>query len=673
MDFSTIIVIVCVVLAVVLLVVYALYGRSEANFTLDIGGSSPRASGGSDNSNDKNFSSSITGFTVLSGSVFAVLLAKLFSMQVVNSDDWSSQAESNRTTTVYTAAPRGRILDRNGNELVINRSSLTVVAEAEAVDDEIEMQLLANLIGMPYQAVRRNIQDTTGGAQSARSVAVDVSRRVVAFIGEHETVFPDVDVEQRSQRSYPYDTLASHVVGYTGTVTSDQLSAETEDGDVEYRSGDIVGQAGIESEYESVLAGVRGEQTVYVDADGNVLDYSTTIEPQSGSDVVLTLDIDIQQAAETSLEETIAQNKSEGCPATGGAVICMDCTSGEILAMASYPTYSPSLFTGGISTADYTALTDESANYPLMNRAIAGQYPSGSVIKPLTTFAALDYGIATAESSWYCTGWWTGFGEDYGKACWTSSGHGTVNLIRGITYSCDIVYYEIGKGFYYDDDNPEGMQEKFREFGLGSKAGLDLPSEAAGRVPDAEWKWEYWSDYDDDARTWQGGDNCNIAIGQGDMLVTLLQMVDAYCGIANRGPIYRPHLMKGVRSRAGEGTVIDYDCEVIYETEEPDDYRDLVASGMYGVTYEESSSQASHWTNLSVTVHSKTGTAQQSKDYPVGWFIAYAPADDPKYVVGSFIDEVNYGSTSAMYVVRDVLGQIYGEPDDSEATSTSGE
>ena len=678
MDLSVVIVIVCAVLAVALIVVFIVFGRSEAAFTFDIGGAAPRASGGSDSSSDKTLSSRLVGLSVAVGAIFAALFARLWSMQLVSADEYAERAESNRTSTVYTQAPRGRILDRNGKEIVTNRASLTVSAQSDVVDDEVEVQLLANLIGMPAQAVRRKLQDTSAGYQSLRTVSVDVSRRVVAYIGEHPDVFPGVTIEERTQRSYPLGSLAAHVVGYTGTVTAEQLesSASGDGTQIDYRSGDVVGQTGIELQYESVLQGVRGEQLVYVNAHGDVVGLSTTIEPQRGSDLVLTIDADIQAAAEASLKRIVDGLASEEKPASGSA-IAIDCTNGEVLAMASYPTFSPSVFVGGISASDWEDLQAESANYPMLNRAIAGQYPPGSVIKPLTAFAALDNGIATPSSSWVCTGWWTWSGnqsDTAGMKCWQESGHGGINLADGITFSCDVVFYEIGKGFYYSNDNPEGMQQTFREYGLGQKTGVDLPGEEAGRVPDAAWKWEYFKSlgYSDEDATWQGGENCNIAIGQGDMLVTSLQMAAAYCSIATGGPMWRPHLMRGVRARIGDGLVSEYRCETLRDIEENETYRQLVDSGLEGVTYRESASQASHWTNLDVTVLSKTGTAeQQSSEGNVGWFCSFAPAEDPKYVVCANVDSADWGATTAMYVVRDIYGQIYGQPETSTAASES--
>ncbi len=670
MDLSMVILIVCVLLAAALIVLFFVFGRSEAAYTFDIGGGAPRASGGRDESAETTFSSRLMGFGVVIAAAFTALLARLWSMQLVSSDDYTEQAESNRTRTVTTAAPRGRILDRNGNEIVTNRSSLTVVAESDVSDDEIEMQILANLIGMPRQAVYRKIIDSSEGAQSLRTVSTDVSRRVVAYIGEHPAVFEGVSVQQRSQRSYPQGSIAAHVVGYTGTVTSEQLeSSDSDESAVQYKSGDIVGQAGVESMYESVLQGIRGEQTVYVNSSGKVLDTSTTIDPQSGSDVVLTIDLDIQKVAEESLAEVIADAKKRGKDPVGGSVVCLDCTNGEVLAMASAPTFSPSIFVGGIATSDWDALTSESSNYPLLNRAISGQYPSASTIKPMTSFAALDYGVATPQSGYNCTGWWTGFGEAYGMHCYDYSGHGYIDLAGGITMSCDTVFYEIGKGFYNSSDQ-EGMQETYRKYGLGSKTGIDLPSESEGRVPDAEWKWNYFSYLPDADRQWQPGDYCNLAIGQGDLLVTCLQIAQAYSSIANRGPIYKPHVLKCVKSNLGSGSVVDYNVSQVADISESDDNRAVIEQGLHGVIYDESESQAAHWNNLTVSVSGKTGTGEQSSTgRNICWMAAYAPADDPKYVVCANVDGGDWGSTTAMYVVRDVFGQIYGQPDDVETTN----
>ncbi|MBE6479287.1 MAG: penicillin-binding protein 2 [Olsenella sp.] len=645
---------------------YLILSSQGGTFKLDIGGQTPRASGGDDNSPEKGFKHRLQGLSVVTGGVLGVILARLWGMQLLSSDDYAELAESNRTRTVTTRAARGRIIDRNGIELVSNRPSLAVVANKDILDDDVKVRLLANMLGMPYVAVRRKIQSETEGAQNLRTVAADVNLRQVAYIGEHPDVFEGASVEERTQRIYPNGDLAAHVLGYTGNPTQEQLDAAAEGdlGSISYEAGDTVGQSGVEYQYESVLQGIRGEQVVYVDANGRVVEQSTSVAPTSGSDVVLTIDAKIQRGAEAGLAHAIQASRDKGnASCKAGAVVVLDATDGGVLALASAPTFSPSAFIGGISADDWAQISSEKADWPMVNRAVSGQYMSASTIKPLSTFAALDYGIATKDSHYVCEGFWTGFGREYGKYCWNHDGHGGLSLRDGITYSCDVVFYEIAKGFFLSDDNKEGLQETFRRWGLGKSCQIDLPSEAVGRVPDAEWKWNYFSDYSEADRTWQGGDTTNIAIGQGDLLVTPIQMACVYMGIANRGTIWKPHVLKSIQSHAG-GSVIEYKPEVLNAPEESKENFDLVIDGLKGVIYEESESMTQHFLNLSHDVAGKTGSGEIGNDPATGWFVAFSPIESPKYVVAAVIEKGGFGATSAMYAVRDTLGSIYDEPDD---------
>ena len=675
MNFVVILIVLLTVLICALMAAFLLKVKSSRRFTLDIGGGTPRASGGSENSPSSHFKSRINATGIFAGTVIGALFMRLWNMQVISSSSYTEQAEKNRTRSISTHAARGRILDRNGAVLVGNRPSLVVLAEQSVLEDEAELHILAALIGIPKAVLRLKIEDSSQGLQRGRVIAVDVSRRVVSFINAHPSLFDGVSIEARSQRSYPLGSLAGQVLGYTGVITSEQLKASQDnqdEGKITYEPGDVVGQSGIEASYENVLQGIKGEQVVFVDADGNIVNHSSSVEAQSGSDVVLTLDADIQKAAEDSLSSTIKRLQEHGKPdCFGGCAIAMDVTNGEIIAMASAPSFSPNVFVGGISSDDWDMLSSKSSHNPLLNRGIGGQYPSASTIKPLSALAALNEGIATPQSSYMCTGYWTGFGAAFGQYCWLHTGHGPMTLQTGITHSCDVVFYEVGKGFFYSS-NKDGLQQMFKKWGLGLKSQIDLPGELQGRIPDEAWKREYFASYPDDAKAWQGGDNTNLAIGQGDLLVTPLQMLCVYAGIANRGSIPQPHLMKSIKSTSNSGSIIDYKCSTRISVDEKDEYMDLIQRGLYGVIYEESQAQASHFTNMKEKVAGKTGTAETSHETPTGWFIAYAPYDKPRYVVASVLENSGFGSDGAMYVVRDILGALYHEPDTSTMVDTTG-
>lgn len=645
----------------------------NGRFTFDTKtGTAPRASEGEGSLSGTQYKGRFRILTVGISAAFAGLLAKLWSMQMVSSDYYETQAQKNQTRTVTTPADRGRILDRNGTALVSNRDSLAVVGYKDLEDNSVLVHHLANVLGMPYVAVLRNIQDNTEGAQSLHTIATDVRRSTVAYIQEHSSVFDGVQIAERTERKYHYGETACHLLGYTGTVTQEQLEAQ-EDGSgngISYQSGDIVGQAGVEYMYESLLQGIRGEQTVTVDANGNVTGQAEAVPAKPGSDIRLTIDLSIQQACEEGLNVGMeAALKSGYGNAKCGACVCMDVTNGEILGMASKPTYDPSVFIGGISNDKWNEFNDDKGDHALVNRAINGQYMSASTIKPLGALAALEYGIMGKNDAVNCSGWWTGLGEGNGKWCWLETGHGSQTLQQGITNSCDVVFYEIGKGFFYSQDDPDGLQEMYRRYGLGAKTGIDLPSEAEGRVPDAEWKESYFKDWSSDERTWNAGDMTNIAIGQGDILVTPLQMATAYMGIANSGVEWTPHVFLSAVSRDGVGDSYLYNDSGTKERlkakvhEESD--IELVKNGLVGVIYEEAESTASHWNNMTVKVAGKTGTGEKTGEDLYGWFCCYAPADEPKYVVSCLIEEGGFGADSAMYAARYVLGAIYNEPDTS--------
>ncbi|AEB06969.1 peptidoglycan glycosyltransferase [Coriobacterium glomerans PW2] len=652
----------------------------SGRFTFDThGGTRPRAAEGEGSTPAVTFKGRFTLLSAGLGAMFCALAAKLWSMQMVSSDYYERKAKSNQTRTVTTPAPRGRILDRNGVPLVSNRASLTVAAYRDLAEDAVVVRHLANVLGMPYVAALRKIQNNSEGAQSRHTIAVDVRRSTIAYIQEHAGEFPGVLIDERTERIYPQGQTAAHVLGYTGTISQEQLKASKDDSasdKISYQSGDIVGQAGVEIQYEGLLQGVRGEQTVTVDAAGNITGQSGSVPAKPGSDIKLTLDLKIQQACEKALANAIELAKRSGQRHAGnGACLCLDCTNGEILGLASEPRFDPSVFIGGISPDVWDELSSKESGTPLLNRAVGGQYMSASTIKVLSSLAGLEYGVYPQGRTTVCTGTWTGNGEANPKHCWLRTGHGTMNLESGLANSCDPVFYDIGKGFYDNKDNPEGLQEVFRRWGLGAKTGVDLPSEGVGRIPDSAWKESYFTSWSDQDRAWNPGDMTNIAIGQGDILVTPLQMAVVYAGVAMGGVEYTPHVLLSAVARDGQGDAFRYNDDGKKERLRAKIHAEsnlaLVKQGLHDMIYGSSSDVASHFKSLPVEVAGKSGTGEKSNEDDYSWFCAYAPAPDPKYVVVALLEQGGGGSATALRAVRDVLGVIYDSPDGSSAVDNS--
>ncbi len=602
-------------------------------------------------------------FAVLGGLsvvVFGVLTARLWSVQVMSSDEYVSEAEKNLFTTVSTPAPRGCIYDTAGRALVINKASQTVLADADTLDDNDVMRRLSAILGIPASIVRQRINDTSAGAQNRRVVASDVRLRDIAFIAEHADAFSGVFTETRTQREYPYGALAAHVVGYTGSPTESMLE-ETVEGRV-IESTDTVGLAGLESYYDALLSGDRGERKVTVDASGNVINVVSETAPTKGNDIYLALSASAQYVADEALANLIAPDGviGEG-KGVAGAIIGLDVRDGSVIVMSSYPTFDPTNFTGSISQNIWELYASDAAYAPLNNRVVNGQYAAASTYKAFTAMAGLDYGIAIPdETYWTCGGSWDGFGSGTVQYCWDHDGHGTLNLYEGIVHSCDVVFYEIAKKFY--NLGPEGsgelsetaLQDYLTKFNFGAETGIDLEAESVGRIPTPEWKAEQWRNVPSEAQ-WRGGDYTNMIIGQGDVLVTPLQLAVAYGGIAT-GRLMRPHLLKEVRNAQGE-VVLTVEPEVLSTLDVDQDHLEYVRSALRGVVTSNDEVSAA-FNAQGVTPAGKSGTAEHSDTEDDAWYVAYAPYDDPKYVVACIIEQGGGGAAVAAPLVAQVLGEI---------------
>ncbi len=587
---------------------------------------------------------------VLAAAIFGSLGAKLWSMQVLASDSYATQAQKNKFTVVPTPAPRGYIYDANGVAMVKNRSSLTVLADAEVANDRDVVQRLSTVLGIPYNVVRFRIQDATSGAQSQRIVASDVRLRDVAFISEHADAFPGVSVQTRTVRDYPFGALAAHALGYTGTASQGQLDSVRE-GRV-MQSGDVVGQSGVEMVYDDLLAGDHGQRTVVADAQGNVVEVASETQPTRGSDLYLSIKAPVQYVCDRELAAIIAPK--DGIIGTGkgvaGAVVVMDVRDGGVVAMSSYPTFSPKVFTGSISQETWDLYNTKESYYPLINRTVAAAYPAASTYKAFTGLAALEYGFADAKSTWTCGGSWDGFGSGDVQMCWNHGGHGTLDFRGGIVNSCDVVFYEIGKAFYDAGVSQGGklsdtaMQEVIERYNFGKTTGIDLGNiEVAGRVPTPKWRAEHFKDYPSEAG-WKGGYMTNMVIGQGDVLVTPLQVAVAYGAIAT-GKLMKPHLLKEVRNAEG-GVASTFPAESIGTPEVTAEHLNMVRDALKGVSTDNAEIvNLMHENGIDpATVACKTGTAEKANEEDTAWFACYAPYDNPKYVVACIVEQGGGGS-----------------------------
>lgn len=613
---------------------------------------------------------------LLAFAVFGILAFRLWYLQILSGDEFVGYSTVNRVRTVMVEAPRGVIYDRDGKALVENRAGLSVGLltmdmydpEDEAFQFQLEISKLAELLEMPKSELLEAYKRATRDAYVTYIVKEDVPEEtVVAYLKEHSLEFPGVVVEKTFLRQYPYKALAAHLVGFVGEISRTDLDEEEFP---DLKAGAHVGKDGVERTYDSYLRGTDGWRTVEVDAAGRPIDFIENVAAIAGNNLILTIDSDLQAAAEDAVVEGIQRAHQDGFTnAAGGAVVALDPRTGEILAMASYPDYDPSLWVGGISQQAYDELRAEEANNPLFNRAVNGLYPAGSTFKPFVAAVALDAGVVTKDEIVYCDGDFERAGQKWKD--WTEDGHGDVNIVQAIMESCDVFFYTLGSRLY--DLSGAVFQEGIRDFGFDKKTAIDLPGETEGsRVPDKTWKREYYKNAEaPDAQLWKPGDEINLAIGQGDLLVTPLQLAVACAAVANGGTVWVPHL--GLQITDASGRVIwQYEPEStsldISEDAEGNDILSTVRKGMRLVTSDGWGGTAYNaFKGFPVAVGGKTGTAEKKPDDDYALFIGYAPASgnaegevDPEIVVVAIIEQGGHGSSVAAPVVRRVMEAYFG-------------
>ncbi len=591
--------------------------------------------------------------------LFGVLAFRLWFLQILSGDEYVTYAQNNRVREVVVEAPRGVIYDRNGEILVENRAGLSVgLLPMDMIDPDEdatgfaeEIARLAGLLDVTSADLLKAYERAKMNPYLTHTVQNDVPENtVVAYLKEHSLEFPGVQVEKTFLRSYPFRSVATHLVGYVGEVSETDLDEQQF---ATMPLGANVGKNGIERTYDSKLRGTDGRKTVEVDAAGRPKRFLEDVAAKPGNNLVLTLDSELQRAAEQAIVEGVQRAHQEGyVEAAGGTIVALDPRNGQVLAMASYPDYDPSLWVGGMSSLKYGELTDEAAHNPLFNRALNGLYPAGSTFKSFVAAAALNAGLVTPDTIFNCNGKFKESGQTW--KCWKEEGHGDVNLVDAIARSCDVYFYNLGK-LLFSQPTPV-LQDSVRLFGFGRDTGIDIPYETtSGRVPDKYWKAENGKTEID--RIWKPGDEINLAIGQGDLLVTPLQMAVALSAIANGGTVWVPHL--GLQITDASGNVIhQIEPEKRGELGFGPDVLSPIRRGMRMVTSDPSGTAYGTFADFPVAVAGKTGTAEKKPDADYALFMAYAPADGnnvPEIAVVAILEQGGHGSSVAAPMVRRVL------------------
>jgi penicillin-binding protein 2 len=604
-------------------------------------------------------------FGAVALAAFAVLFLRLWSLQVLSGDEYLNAAQNNQLRLIRIEAPRGPILDRYGRTVVSNVAGTAVqlwVADLPKTGRNDLVQRLARVLDVSPRALAREVDERRGDPLTPITVKTSVGEEQVNYLYEHKAEFPGVEIVQVYLRDYTYGTLAAQILGYTGEISPAELKALRGDG---YRAGDRIGKTGVEAAFDSYLRGNRGLAQIRVDSRGRPQSrVELRQEARPGYALRLTLDMRLQRAAERALRYGIdLAHQNDHWAANGGAIVALDPRDGAVLAMASSPTYKPSVYVGRPDPEKLAPLLEEEAareaNYPGLNRATAGLYPPGSTWKPVTALAGMQEHVFSAYESLPCTPF-AEYGLDRQRfRNWNPYVNRPMILPEALAESCDTYFYEIGNRFY--ERGSEGrvrMQQWARRFGFGQPTGLDIGGEAEGLLPTPEWrKKTFESDWD---RAWNPGDSIQLSIGQKDLLVTPLQMTALYAMLANGGNVVTPYLVSNVeqpRAKSSPRVVLRRFAPPLPRPSGVDPAAlAAVRDGLFRATHGASGTSSGVFGNYVIPISGKTGTAEKVvplPGYPAGhledqsWWCGWGPSDDAKLVVCALIENGGHGSTAA--------------------------
>ena len=564
--------------------------------------------------------------------MIGVLLLGFWKLQVIDADKYTQMAERNRVRTIPIIAPRGRMLDRDGRVLVDNRPSFSVLLlRDDPAQVEKYLPAVADGLGLSLADLKEQLQSSQNLAKFQPIVIKpEATPADVAFIESHRADVPILEMLSVSRRRYLPGGFLAHVTGYVGEVSEQQIEAS----DGKLRPGDVVGKSGLERQYNEQLMGTDGMRRVIVNSVGKEVDHLLQQDPIPGKQIQLTIDYDLQQVAEQSLGPR------------DGAVVALDPRTGEVLAMVSHPAPDPNDFAVRISRDEWKQLNDDPA-HPLLNRAIQGQLAPGSVFKIIMAVAMLEDHVPPENFTAYCPGYATFYGRQF--KCWVygKSSHGLVDLHKAIMESCDVFFYNVGQRLGIDR-----ISYYAKKLELGQKTGIDLPSEESGLVPSEEWVERVYH------RKWYPGETISVAIGQGAVTVTPLQLAHTIGGIAMGGIFMQPHLLKGAQNVAEQQVHIS-DSTVEKVTDAMYDVVNgaggtATAIKLPGIEFSGKSGTAQI---INYDLRSRLGKTKQFKDN--SWFVGYAPRRNPEIVVSVLVQAGGHGSEAAGPVVRDVIKAYY--------------
>jgi penicillin-binding protein 2 len=575
-----------------------------------------------------------------------ILLLRFFYLQVIRHDYFHTLGESNRIYVVPIVPNRGLIMDRNGVVMAQNYSGYTLeIAPDKVPDMDALIAELSQLVEITPKDIKRfNKLLTERQALETMPIRSQLNDEEVARVSAQLFRFPSVEIKARLFREYPFTDMTSHLIGYVGRINQSEIDQLAEDEVASnYLGSDYIGKTGVEQSYEKDLHGTTGFEQVEVDAGGRAVRVLARTAPQSGSSLMLTLDSKLQEVAEKAFGEY------------RGALVAIDPTNGEVLAFISKPGYDPGLFIDGIDTETWDTLNN-SPDTPLNNRALRGQYPPGSTIKPFMALAGLFYGTRSPTHSINDPGYYMLPGSRHQYRDWKYGGHGSVDMFKAIVISCDTYFYGLATEMGIDN-----IHSYLTRFGFGQVTGLDMKGETPGLMPSPEWKTKRYN------QIWYPGDTVSVGIGQGYNLVTPMQLAYATAILANDGIAFQPHLVKEIRRTKGGPLLIEN--KPLFDLQINPSYLKLVKGAMEAVTKPGGTAAGASY-GAPYRMAAKTGTAQviaikQGEKYDSkkvseynrdhAWFIAFAPADKPRIAMAVLVENGGHGGTTAAPIARKVM------------------